>query len=73
MIITRDFSATKESPKRSFHVDISKIPIQKREYGYSGLNLCICRSSRPEVFCEKVILRKFCKIHRKTSLSKSLF
>ena len=34
MIITRDFSATKESPKRSFHVDISKIPIQKREYGY---------------------------------------
>ena len=28
MIIIRDFSATKESPKRSFHVDISKIPIQ---------------------------------------------
>ena len=59
MIIMRNFSATKESPKWSFHVGISKIPIQKflfkTEYGYEGLNLCICRSSHILRYSKKIL------------------
>ena len=47
-----------------------------RKNGIWFLWLCLCislnRSSRPEVFCKKGVLRNFCKIHRKTPVSGSL-
>ena len=33
----------------------------------------VIRYIRPEVFCQKGGSKKFCKIHRKTSLPESLF
>ena len=68
----QDSSATKESPKRSFHTDISKISIQKI---YKRANYAKGKSMymQKQTFCEKDILRRFCEICRKISVPKSLF
>ena len=72
MIIMQDFSATKESPNRSFHTDISKMSIQKiykRANHANGKSMYM----QKQTFCEKDILRRFCEISRKISVPKSLF
>ena len=42
---------------------------EKRLLGhYKPLITKLHRSNRPEVFCKKGVLKRFCKIHRETSV-----
>ena len=65
-------SSPREIPRLlSFYLKIDNLNVCRKSS--QNFLLYLYRSSRPDLFCKKVVLKSFCKSYRKTHLSESLF